>query len=85
MKTSATTPDEWTPEVAEAVAASEHVTLSVAHWRVISCLREIAARQNCTPTLEDLRECCGISAAEIRTLFPGAATALLSRIAGLPD
>jgi sulfur relay (sulfurtransferase) DsrC/TusE family protein len=80
-----TDPDEWTPDVAEAVAAAAGIGLSVAHWRVISCWRELAARRGHPPEIDGLLECCGIAASEIQKLFPGATAAVLSRIAGLPE
>ena len=76
---------EWTADAAEAVAASQDLVLTSAHWRVISCWREVAARDGRIPGLDDLQSCCHITASEIRTLFPGATSAVLSRIAGLPD
>ena len=78
-------PDEWTPDMAEAIAVSEQIVLSTAHWKVITCWREFAARRGHTPALDELRACCGITASDIRKLFPGATSAVLSRIAGLPE
>lgn len=78
-------PDEWTPEAAEAAAAAEQVALTERHWRVIWCWRELSARDLRTPRVEDLDASCGISATEIRKLFPGTASAVLSRIAGVPE
>jgi sulfur relay (sulfurtransferase) DsrC/TusE family protein len=78
-------PDEWTAEDAEAVAAAEHIVLTEPHWRVIWCWREVAAREGRTPGPDDLLSCCGITRSDIQRLFPGTTSAVLSRIAGVPE
>jgi tRNA 2-thiouridine synthesizing protein E len=77
--------EDWSPAVAEAIAASEQVLLDGAHWQAISCWRELAARHGHAPTLMDLSAACGLSLTRVNELFPGASEAILSRIAGVPE
>lgn len=82
---SAPASDEWTVEAAEAVAAEEEIVMTLDHWRVIWCWRELTLIHGAAPALEEMEAYCGISAAEVRKLFPGQTLALVTRIAGLPE
>jgi sulfur relay (sulfurtransferase) DsrC/TusE family protein len=80
-----TATDQWTPELARALAAEKRITLTDRHWKAIICWRERAARCGRVPSLNELDECCGFSISELHKLFPGPAAAVLSHIAGVPE
>jgi len=82
---------DWTPELAEAIAASEGLTLSDAHWDIINLMRDYYATYNIPPILKLLkREAARKLGPEratdeaLNALFPGGVTYQGSKIAGLP-
>ena len=77
--------DDWTPEMAERFARSEGIALGEKHWCFISTSREVIARSGCAPSLPELSAMCGVSASELRSLFPGEAGELLARLASAPE
>jgi tRNA 2-thiouridine synthesizing protein E len=77
--------DQWSPELAQALAAERQITLTDRHWKAITCWRERAAHSGRMPVLAELDTCCGLSISELHKLFPGPAAAVLSRIAGVPE
>ena len=44
-------PDEWTPQVAEALAREEEIVLTPEHWLVIGYVREYHAEHGITPDI----------------------------------
>jgi tRNA 2-thiouridine synthesizing protein E len=83
--------EDWTPAVAEEIAATEGIELSDAHWEIIELLREYYCRFEASPanralvkfTAQQLGEDKGRSA-YLMSLFPGSPAKLGSKIAGLP-
>ncbi len=49
-------PDEWTPQVAEALARGEGIVLTPEHWTVIGYVRDYYAEHGITP---DVRHVAG--------------------------
>ena len=82
---------EWTPAVAEAIAAREGVRLTDAHWEIIELLREFYRRYEASPAnralvkfvARELGPAKGRSV-YLMSLFPGSPAKLGSKIAGLP-
>jgi tRNA 2-thiouridine synthesizing protein E len=44
-------PDDWTPDVAVQLAASDGVVLGEEHWRIVGLLREFWREQHVAPPL----------------------------------
>ncbi len=76
---------EWTPQVAEELAGREGIALGEKHWCVIAGSRELIARSGRVPSLDEVSASCGVTPAELKALFPGAAEEVLSRLAGAPE
>ena len=82
---------DWTPAVAEQIAASENIVLSEAHWEVLRLLRRYYEAFDASPAMRPLVKYCqrelgadkGTSL-YLLTLFPGSPAKLGSKIAGLP-
>ena len=74
--------EEWTPDVAEALAANEGIQLTPAQWKVLTCCREEHARTGRSPGLTRMAELTGIQVRILYRMFPGG-PALVARIAGV--
>ena len=73
----------WTPEIAEAIAAREGVTLTERHWIVINFDRREFAATGEAPTLRRITKTTAVDTKEIYQLFPGGPGKLAAKIAGL--
>ena len=73
----------WTPELAEALAAEEGITLTEDHWKVINFCREDAAQTGEAPTLRRITRMAGVSTKELFKLFPKGPAKKVAKIAGL--
>jgi tRNA 2-thiouridine synthesizing protein E len=86
-------PDDWTREVAEAIAAAEGITLTPDHWDVIDFLREAyfernGEQPNNRAILKAMQEKWPDRKVENKTLFdlyPGNPSKQAGKIAGLPE
>lgn len=77
--------DDWTPQLAEDLAERAGIALGERLWCVIGAIRERLARGGSVPSLEEIGAQCGVSPAEMKTLFSGHAEDVLARIAGAPE
>lgn len=83
--------EDWTPAVAQALAAQEDIQLTPAHWEVIDCVRRFYEEYGLSPAMrplvkyirQELDEERGRSV-YLMQLFPGSPAKLISKIAGLP-
>jgi len=82
---------DWTPDVAQALAAKEGLVLVVQHWKVLNAMRDYYASYNVTPVKKLLKRAlkeAGAAAltsdAALDELFPGGVMMQASRIAGVP-
>jgi TusE/DsrC/DsvC family sulfur relay protein len=76
---------QWTPEVAEAIAAEIGIApLGPEHWKVITFCREDAAREGTPPGLRRISRLSGVGTKELYRLFPKGPGKLAARVAGLP-
>lgn len=73
---------DWTPQIAEELAAQEGIALGEKHWCVIASSRELLARNGRVPSLDEVSAMSGVTPAELHALFPGVAEDVLSRLAG---
>lgn len=84
-------PCQWEPAVAEAMAESDGVVLTEAHWSIINFLRDYYDRYEVAPDLRTLSKSLDRSLgtgkgskAYIVTLFPLTPAETACRYAGLP-
>ena len=85
-------PEDWTPAVAEAMAAEEQLALTDRHWDLINYLREEYFSNNGNqPNNRTLLKEMGsrwaekVSNKELFDLFPGNPSKQAGRLAGLPE
>lgn len=76
--------NQWTPEIAEAIAREVGLTLTPRHWTVITFCREDAAKEGTPPGLRRIAKLSGVETKELYLLFPKGPGKLAARIAGLP-
>lgn len=82
---------DWTPQVAEQIAAMENIVLAEDHWEIIYLLRAYYQEFHSSPAMRALVKYCALKlGAEkgrsiyLMSLFPGSPAKLGSKIAGLP-
>ncbi|MFV0477474.1 MAG: TusE/DsrC/DsvC family sulfur relay protein [Parahaliea sp.] len=82
---------DWSPAVAEQLAAAEGVMLNEAHWELIHLLRDYYQRFDSSPAMRPLVKYCRqqlgpdkASSLYLMRLFPGSPAKIGSKIAGLP-
>ncbi len=76
-------PHAWTPEIAEAIAASLNITLTERHWVVINFARKEFEATGQPPTLRRITKATDVDTKEIYQLFPGGPAKIAAKIAGL--
>jgi len=75
--------DDWSPEVAHAIAAEHGIALTDPHFAVLQYLRDRVAEG--TPlTIRRIGKSGLVSIKEFYGLFPGGPLKVSSRIAGIP-
>lgn len=82
---------DWTPEVAEQIAALENIRLTAAHWEILALLRAYYQRFDSSPAMRPLVKWVAQhlgpdkgKSIYLLSLFPGSPAKLGSKIAGLP-
>ncbi len=76
--------EQWTPEVARAIAKSIGVTMTDSHWRLVEFARQEYASTRMSPNIRRLTTGSGLSTKEVYGLFPKAPGKCTAMIAGLP-
>jgi len=83
--------DDWTPQLAEAMASAEDLTLTEQHWDVLNIMRDYYKKYNTSPILKLLRreisKQYGTERSTIEALdalFPQGVQRQGSRLAGVP-
>ncbi|MFP5335791.1 MAG: TusE/DsrC/DsvC family sulfur relay protein [Actinomycetes bacterium] len=76
--------DEWTPELAEALAANIGIDLTDEHMKVVTFLREDFKTKGETATLRRVSTVGGFPTKQLFTLFPKKPAKKMSYVAGLP-
>jgi tRNA 2-thiouridine synthesizing protein E len=82
---------DWSPEVAQAIANNEGITLSEAHWEILWLLRDFYQTFELSPAMRPLVKYIGQHLGTdkgrsiyLMQLFPGSPAKLSSKLAGLP-
>ena len=82
---------DWSPAVAEALAAEEGRELTAEHWEVIEVLRNFYARYEMAPAMRPLVKAVGQvlgpekgKSLHLMKLFPDSPAKVGARLAGLP-
>ncbi len=76
--------DQWTEDIAKALAANIGIELGEGHWQVIKFLREDYKEQGETPMLRRVSNVGGVPTKELFQLFPKKPAKKMSYIAGVP-
>jgi tRNA 2-thiouridine synthesizing protein E len=75
---------EWSPELAQRLAARIGIELTDEHWKAISFLRADYPTHGETATLRRVSVLAGIPIKQLFALFPGKPAKKMAYIAGLP-
>lgn len=83
--------DDWSPAMAEQIAAGENITLTEAHWQIIELAREYHHTFDISPEMRPFVKWVGEKLGPekgrsiyLLSLFPDSPAKLASKIAGLP-
>jgi tRNA 2-thiouridine synthesizing protein E len=83
--------DDWNPQVANLIAAQEGITLTPAHWEIITLIRQYYAEFDLSPAMRPLVKYAALKLGQekgksvyLLTLFPGSPPKIAAKIAGLP-
>lgn len=76
-------PNQWTPELAEAIAKREEITLTARHWVVINYARNEWKTKGEAPTLRNITKNTDVDTKELYSLFPGGPGKMAAKVAGL--
>jgi dissimilatory sulfite reductase related protein len=77
-------PNEWTKEIAEAIAKQEGIeTLTADHWKIVDFCRETGLASGSAPTLRQITTGTGLSTKELFALFPKGPAKKVAKISGL--
>ena len=75
-------PNQWSREIAEAIAAEVGITLTERHWVVLNFVRQDAVDQGEPPGVRRITKLTDVSMKEIYQLFPKGPGILASKLAG---
>ena len=79
-----TDPNEWTKEIAEAIAKQEGIeALSEDHWKIIDFCRQAGEVSGKAPTLREITTGTGLSTKELFKLFPKGPAKKVAKVSGL--
>ncbi len=79
-----TDPNEWTKEIAEAIAKQEGIeTLTEDHWKIIDFCRQAGEESGSAPTLRQITTGTGLSTKELFKLFPKGPAKKVAKVSGL--
>lgn len=83
--------DDWSRDIAAAIALQEGLTLTPGHWEILDALRSFYLEYDLSPAMrilvKHIKETLGEDKGNsiyLMTLFPGSPAKLASKIAGLP-
>jgi tRNA 2-thiouridine synthesizing protein E len=74
---------DWTPAIAEQIAARSGIALTDRHWQVIEFCRRDNAEKGTPPTVRRITKVGGIPTKEMYQLFPKGPGILAAKISGL--
>jgi tRNA 2-thiouridine synthesizing protein E len=76
--------EQWSDDIATALAGQIGIELTDAHWKVLNFVRDDYKAQGETPTLRRVSKVGGIPTKELFQLFPKKPAKKMSYIAGVP-
>lgn len=76
--------DQWSPDVARAIAEELNIALTQDHWKVINFAREDYDETGQSPGLRRISKKGGIPTKQLYVLFPKGPGKLVARVSGLP-
>ena len=76
-------PYAWSPEIAEAIAVDQGITLTDRHWVVINFARTEFEENGEPPTLRRITKRTDVNTKELYQLYPGGAAKTAAKISGL--
>lgn len=83
--------NQWSPQVAQAIARQEDLTLNEAHWEVIYFIRQFYAEYKTSPAIRMLVKAMAQKFGEekgnsryLQRLFPNGPAKQATKLAGLP-
>jgi dissimilatory sulfite reductase related protein len=76
--------EQWTPEIAIAVASELGLQLTDQHWKVIEFVRADTKSQGQSPGPRRITTSSGVTMKDLYTLFPKGPGKLVARVAGVP-
>jgi len=78
-------PDEWTEDMAPAIAAQEGIDpMTERHWQVVRFMRKAYEENGTGPTVRVLGKTSGVPIKELYELFPKGPAKMAAKIAGIP-
>jgi tRNA 2-thiouridine synthesizing protein E len=75
--------NDWTPEIAEAIASDVGIDLTDRHWTVINFCRKDNEEMGTAPGVRRITKATDVSMKEMYQLFPGGPGVLAAKISGL--
>ncbi len=79
-----TKPEQWSRDIATALAAEEGITLTDRHWEVLDFIRSDAKENGGAPNVRRLQKVGNVPTKELYTLFPKGPAKIAARLAGYP-
>jgi TusE/DsrC/DsvC family sulfur relay protein len=80
-----TSPEQWTPEMADEIARDNGIeTLTARHRQVTDFMRDTYLRTGTAPSIRTLGKASGVPVKELYQLFPKGPAKLAAKIAGIP-
>ncbi|MCQ3830951.1 TusE/DsrC/DsvC family sulfur relay protein [Microbulbifer elongatus] len=83
--------DDWSPEIAQAIAQQEGIELSEEHWEILRLLQDFYREFELSPAMRPLVKYVGLHlgpdkgrSIHLMKLFPPSPAKIGSKIAGLP-
>ncbi len=77
-------PDDWTEDIARAMAEELGIELTDRHWEVIRFVRNYYKEHGKSPTMHQISKGAGVPTKELFKLFPKGPAKKVARIAGVP-
>lgn len=79
-----TNPDQWTEEIAKALAAEEGISeLTEGHWKVINFVRSDFKEKGQVPTIRRMKKVGNIPTKDLYELFPDGPAKKAAKVSGL--
>jgi tRNA 2-thiouridine synthesizing protein E len=77
-------PQQWSEELAEAIAHEHGIELTERHWLVVRFMRERYLETGNAPSIRALGKESGVPVKELYELFPKGPAKLAAKIGGIP-